>query len=326
MQLHKHQSSINQSLQFLMQLHKQKRSNQPNDNVDLKDLPKDPADRPKITSYKSNIRDDVRRVVKKNKIYCLYCYMCGDLMNQKGGRYAFVSQVFDTWNKKDAFRTHVGGFDSFHNKEKERCEFLMREKQAINVVLRRQIEAEDHKYKARLRVSIIVREGETRWGSHFNTLISLMKLFADVLVVLDFMKEEGGSLANRQQAFGILTYFKSYEFVFYLNMIYDILRLTEVASMVRGIMEALQSFRNTGFASILPKVSSFYQTHKIDTLDMEELYIGTRNRKTTKTNRFHFEVEIFYTVVDMQLIEYHDRFRETSTQLLEYMGDLSPCV
>ncbi|XP_052626760.1 uncharacterized protein LOC111894395 [Lactuca sativa] len=171
-------------------------SNQPNDNIDLKDLPKDPADRPLITSYKPNIRDDVRRAyllqgpcqvrthkfpkkkigdrfrrfvpswfddfdwleysVKKDSAYCLYCYLCGDLMGQKGGRDAFVSQGFDTWNKKDAFRTHVGGVDSFHNKAREKCEFLMREKQAINVVLRRQTEAEDNKYKARLRVSIIV--------------------------------------------------------------------------------------------------------------------------------------------------------------------------
>ncbi|KAL7606700.1 hypothetical protein Lser_V15G16169 [Lactuca serriola] len=169
--------------------------NQPNDNLDLKDLPKDPTDRPLITSYKPNIRDDVRRVyllqgpcqvrahkfpknlgdrfrrfvpswfddfdwleysVKNNSAYCLYCYLCGDLTGQKGGRDAFVSQGFDTWNKKDAFRTHVGGVDSFHNKAKEKYEFLMREKQAINVVLRRQTEAEDHKYKARLRVSIIV--------------------------------------------------------------------------------------------------------------------------------------------------------------------------
>ncbi|XP_052624997.1 uncharacterized protein LOC111916201 [Lactuca sativa] len=584
-------------------------SNQPNDNVDLKDLPKDPTDRPLITSYKPNIRDDVRRAyllqgpcqvrahkfpkkigdrfrrfvpswfddfdwleysVKKDSAYCLYCYLCGDLMGQKGGRDAFVSQGFDTWNKKDAFWTHVGGIDSFHNKAKEKCEFLMREKHAINVVLRRQTEAEDHKYKARLRVSIIVvrlllktglpfrghdesvnsenrglyievlkairetsedifnntlenapknnqlispkiqkelvqcfaqevllsireeigqdvfallvnessdvskkeqmaivlryvdtlgfvkerfiglvhvkdtssltlknainevltsnklsfsqirgqgydgasnmrgefnvvavakkhdgvsdffeqislvvnvvcasckkkdllreqarervqkglcsgeletgrglnqettlvRVGETRWGSHFNTLTSLMKLFADVSVVLDFVKEEGGSLANRQQASGILAYFKSYEFVFYLHMMYDILHLTgtlskqlqrkdldilEAASMVRGTMVTLQSFRNIGFASILPKVSSFCETHEIDTLDMEELYIGARNRRTTKTNRFHFEVEIFNTVVDMQLTEYRDRFSETSTQLLEYMGALSPC-
>ncbi|XP_052621486.1 uncharacterized protein LOC111882654 [Lactuca sativa] len=119
------------------------------------------------------------------------------------------------------------------------------------------------------QVTTLVRAGETRWGSHFNTLISLMKLFVDVLVVLDFVKEEGGSLANRQQASGILAYFKSYEFVFYLHTMYDILHLTgtlskqlqrkdldilEAASMVRGTMEALQSFRNIGFAIILPKI------------------------------------------------------------------------
>ncbi|XP_052627599.1 uncharacterized protein LOC111898342 [Lactuca sativa] len=589
MQLHKHQSPItNQSITSVSNATPQTQcSNQPNDNVDLKDLPKDPADRPLITSYKPNIRDDVRRA---------YFLQGPDLMGQKGGRDAFVSQGFDTWNKKDAFRTHVGGIDSFHNKAKEKCEFLMKEKQAINVVLRMQTEAEDHKYKARLCVSMIVvrlllktglpfrghdelvnsenrglyievlkairetsedifnntlenarknnqlispkiqkelvqcfaqevllsireeigqdvfalladessdvskkeqvaivlryvdtlgfvkerfiglvhvkdtssltlknainevltsnklsfsqirgqgydgasnmrgefnglkalilqendttfyvhcfahqlqlvvvavakkhdvisdffeqislvvnvvcasckrkdllreqarervqkglcsgeletgrglnqettlvRAGETRWGSYFNTLTSLMKLFADVLVVLDFVKEEGGSLANRQQASGILAYFKSYEFVFYLHMMYDILHLTgtlskqlqskdldilEAASMVRGTMEALQSFRNIGLASILPKVSSFCETHEVDTLDMEELYIGARNRRTTKTNRIHFEVEIFNTVVDMQLIEYRDRFSETSTQLLEYMGALSPC-
>ncbi|XP_023764015.2 uncharacterized protein LOC111912517 [Lactuca sativa] len=130
----------------------------------------------------------------------------------------------------------------------------------------------------------LVRAGETRWGSHFNTLTSLMKLFANVLVDLDFVKEEGGSLANRQQASGILAYFKSYEFVFYLHMMYGILHLMstlskqlqrkdldilEAASIVRGTMEALQYFRNIGFASILPKTSSFCQAHEIDTLDME---------------------------------------------------------
>ncbi|XP_052619725.1 uncharacterized protein LOC128126046 [Lactuca sativa] len=76
----------------------------------------------------------------------------------------------------------------------------------------------------------LVRAGDTRWGSHFNTLTSLMKLFADVLVVLEFVKVDGGSLANRQQAFGIFTYFQSYEFVFYLYMMYEILNLTGTLS------------------------------------------------------------------------------------------------
>ncbi|XP_052619778.1 uncharacterized protein LOC111891719 [Lactuca sativa] len=76
----------------------------------------------------------------------------------------------------------------------------------------------------------LVRAGDTRWGSHFNTLTSLMKLFADVLVVLEFVKVDEGSLANRQQASGILAYFQSYEFVFYLYMMYEILHLTGTLS------------------------------------------------------------------------------------------------
>ncbi|XP_052622344.1 uncharacterized protein LOC128127709 [Lactuca sativa] len=390
-------------------------SNQPNDNVDLKDLPKDPTDRPLITSCKPIIRDDVRRA---------YLLQGPDLIGQKGGRDAFVSQGFDTWNKKDAFRTHVGGVDSFHNKAKEKYIFnntlenaaknnqlispkiqkelvqcfaqevllsireeigqdvfallvdessdvskkeqmaivlryvdslgfvkeifiglvhvkdtsSLTHKNAINEVLTsnklsfsKQISLVVNvvcasckrkdllREQARERVqkglcsgeletgrwlnqeTTLVRAGETRWGSHFNTLTSLMKLFADVVVVLDFVKEEGGSLANHQQASGILAYFKSYEFVFYLHMMYDILHLTGT-------------------------LSKQLQRKDLDILEAASmLYIGARNRRTTKTNRFYFEVEIFNTAVDMQLTEYRDQFSETSTQLLEYMGALSPC-
>ena len=57
-----------------------------------------------------------------------------------------------------------------------------------------------------------------------------MKLFADVLVVLAFVEEEGGSMTNRSHASGILAYFTSYEFVFYLYMMYDVLNLTSTLS------------------------------------------------------------------------------------------------
>ncbi|KAL4559834.1 hypothetical protein LXL04_031980 [Taraxacum kok-saghyz] len=574
------------------------------------DLPKDPTDRQKITSYSSNVRDDVRSAylvqgpcqirltnfpikimskrkrsfvgswfdefdcleysVKEDKAYCLFCYVCGDLMQHRGGRDAFGSQGFNTWSKEDTFRAHVGGVGSYHNKAREKCDLLMREKQAINVALKRQTEVEDNKYKGRLRVSIgssrnllkvgsafrghdesvdslnrgnfieliktigehskdvfnntlektpknnqmicpktqkdivecfaqevllsiredigedvfsilvdessdvskkeqmaivlryvdrlgyikerfvaivhvkdtssmtlknailevltslklsfsrirgqgydgasnmrgafkglkalILQENDTAFyvhcfahqlqlvvvavakkhdektccenqqekgcenaclavnlqqenytnsskpghptRSYFSTLASLMKLFPEVLLVLAFVEEEGGTTDNQRRATGILKFFISYEFVFYLYMMYDIFNVTstlskqlqkkdldilEAASMVRATDDALKSLRNAGCERILPKVSYFCQKHNIDTLDMEDLYVGARNRKTSKTNRFHFEVEIFNTVVDMQFNEYRDRFSETSTQLLEYMGALSPC-
>ncbi|KAL7605095.1 hypothetical protein Lser_V15G15612 [Lactuca serriola] len=286
-------------------------------------------------------------------------------MGQKGGREAFVSQGFDTWNKKDAFRTHVGGVDSFHNKigqdvfallvdgsndvsKKEHMAIVLRYFDSLGFVKERFIGLVHVKDTSSLTLKNAINEfvSRVKEKTYYENKQEKGCKKACVVVnlkpkeVLDFVKDEGRSLANRQQASEILAYFKSYEFVFYLHIMYDILCLTgtlskqlqrkdldilEAASMVRGTMEALQSFRNTWFASILPKYPLFCQTHKIDTLDMEELYIGARNRKTTKTNRFHFEVEIFNTVVDMQLTEYQVRFSETSTQLLEYMSALSPC-
>ena len=90
-------------------------------------------------------------------------------MGQKGGRDVFITKRFNTWNKaKYTFRFHVGDVDSFHNKAREKCNLLMREKQAINLVLRRQTEAEDNKYKARLRVFISACRYFLKFGSMFR--------------------------------------------------------------------------------------------------------------------------------------------------------------
>ncbi|XP_023746575.1 uncharacterized protein LOC111894713 [Lactuca sativa] len=127
-------------------------------------------------------------------------------MGQKGGRDAFVSQGFDTWNKKDAFRTHVGGVDSFHSKSREKCEFLMREKQAINVVLRRQTEADDHKYKVRLRVSIIVARLLLK-----TVLLSIREeIDQDVFALL---VDESSDVSKKEQMDIVLRYVNSLGFV-----------------------------------------------------------------------------------------------------------------
>ncbi|XP_023752283.1 uncharacterized protein LOC111900630 [Lactuca sativa] len=45
----------------------------------------------------------------------------------------------------------------------------------------------------------LVRAGDTRWGSHFRTIVSLLNLFAEVVVVFKYVKEEGSNLSNRNQ-------------------------------------------------------------------------------------------------------------------------------
>ncbi|KAK9049900.1 hypothetical protein SSX86_031131 [Deinandra increscens subsp. villosa] len=54
-------------------------------------------------------------------------------------------------------------------------------------------------------------------------------------------------------------------------------------------------------------------------------YGNQRNRKNVITNRHHFEVEVFNTVLDMQISELGNRFNEVSTTLIENMSGLNPC-
>ncbi|GJZ91824.1 zinc finger MYM-type protein 1-like protein [Tanacetum coccineum] len=57
-------------------------------------------------------------------------------------------------------------------------------------------------------------------------------------------------------------------------------------------------------------------------VDMAESHSKSHRNKVT--NQHHFEVDIFNTVLDMQIQEFGDRFRESSTELLENMAALSP--
>ncbi|XP_023741429.1 uncharacterized protein LOC111889507 [Lactuca sativa] len=88
-------------------------------------------------------------------------------------------------------------------------------------------------------------------------------------------------------------------------------------------MKTLKALRNNGFPSIL--VFSFCRKHEIEIVEMSEFYVTPRNRRTKVTNQHHFEVDIFNTVLDMQIQKFGDRFSEVSTDLLEYMAALSPC-
>ena len=59
---------------------------------------------------------------------------------------------------------------------------------------------------------------------------------------------------------------------------------------------------------------------------MEELYLvaGRSRRKNEITNLHHYRVELFFSVIDMQLKELNDRFTEVTTELLVCVACLSP--
>jgi hypothetical protein len=168
----------------------------------------------------------------------------------------------------------------------------------------------------------------------------VLKLFPEVVDVLRYVKDEGDSPQQRTSAKGILSYFKKLEFVFYAHLMEEIFGLTnslskllqkksqdllEASNLINGTKAALNDLRQNGFEDLLKKTTSFCEKNLIEVLDMMASYGNPRNRKNVVTNRHHFEVEIFNTVLDMQIQELGNRFNEVSTTLVGNMSGLNPC-
>ena len=85
--------------------------------------------------------------------------------------------------------------------------------------------------------------------------------------------------------------------------------------------------REDEWESLLTEVSSFCTMHDISILNMGEIFVVSgRSRRNTqqKTNLHHYHVELFYTIIDMQLQELNNRFSEANTNLLLCMACLNP--
>nr|GEY11120.1 hypothetical protein [Tanacetum cinerariifolium] len=158
----------------------------------------------------------------------------------------------------------------------------------------------------------LIRPGDTRWGSHYKTIVSLFK-FSEVIKVLKFVEKEVHDTRNRVQAQGILS---NYEFVFYLHLMEHILEATnllskalqikdqnilEAVSVINGTKESLMILRANRFDAILNKVNIFCAKYDIKVLKMDEACAAKRNIIVGITNRHYFEIDIFNTVLDMQI-------------------------
>ncbi|KAL6520664.1 hypothetical protein OROMI_032224 [Orobanche minor] len=74
------------------------------------------------------------------------------------------------------------------------------------------------------------RAGDTRWSSHYKTLLHLVDLFLIVVEVLEYVEEEGDNAFSQRQANSLQIYFNSFDFVFFLHVMLHILGVTNLLS------------------------------------------------------------------------------------------------
>ncbi|XP_056854782.1 uncharacterized protein LOC130504215 [Raphanus sativus] len=185
------------------------------------------------------------------------------------------------------------------------------------------------------------RPSNTRWGSHHKTLVRLVELFSIVIEVLEYIQNEGLDDSKKRQAYGLIKYLCTFDFVFYMQLMLLILGLTEnlsmalqqknqdilnAVSLVKSTKRELQKLRDDGWDSLMVKVSLFCKKHDIEMIMMEDGFVGSgrRRKKSDITNLHHYKISCFNVVLDLQLQEFNDRFTEVNTQLLICMASLSP--
>ena len=96
--------------------------------------------------------------------------------------------------------------------------------------------------------------------------------------------------------------------------------------LVRVSKQRLQMMRDDGWDSLLFEVHSFCDKYEIIIPNMNDMFVERKRsrRKAELTNLHHFQVDIFYTTIDLQLQELNRRFNVVNTELLLCVACLDP--
>ncbi|CAA7044918.1 unnamed protein product [Microthlaspi erraticum] len=97
-------------------------------------------------------------------------------------------------------------------------------------------------------------------------------------------------------------------------------------SLVESTKRQLNKLRNDGCDDFVAQVCSFGEKNNTEVLTMEEEFVDSirPRKKSGKTNLHHYKIDCFYSVLDMQLLEFNVRFDEVNSELLVSMASLSP--
>nr|XP_027103380.1 zinc finger MYM-type protein 1-like [Coffea arabica] len=115
--------------------------------------------------------------------------------------------------------------------------------------------------KGKNQETSLARPGDTRWGSHYLTLLRLSSMWASVIGILGNIQDDASTSDNRGMARGLIDRMNDYEFVFALHLMKYLLGITNDLSLVlqqrdQNIVQAmslidtmksqLQDFREEG--------------------------------------------------------------------------------
>ena len=141
------------------------------------------------------------------------------------------------------------------------------------------------------------RASDTRWGSHYNTILRMISMFSSIAEIHEMLIENGSNQEQKYEAKILLNSIETFNFIFGLYLMKTKLGATNELSqtlqkkdqdivnamnLVQTSKERLQTMRDDGWDSCLNQVSSFCVKHRIRVVNMDDMFIpqGRSGRKT----------------------------------------------
>ncbi|KAL1363046.1 hypothetical protein AAHE18_03G123000 [Arachis hypogaea] len=164
-------------------------------------------------------------------------------------------------------------------------------------------------------------------------------MFTATNIVFNNIIEDGTTYAQRGEAYGISKILLSFEFVFTLHLMKEIMEITNVLYQAlqqqsQDILNAmhivskllLQQLRDGGWCNFLTNVKIFCEKHEIEVPNMSAQYIfgRGRSRQPSVTVEHHYRIDVLLATIDSQIQELNSRFNEQTIELLTLSCALDP--
>ncbi|WVZ62382.1 hypothetical protein U9M48_012139, partial [Paspalum notatum var. saurae] len=128
----------------------------------------------------------------------------------------------------------------------------------------------------------LARPRDTRWGSHYKTLLCIETIWDSIILVLSVIRDDQ---RNPSRAGGLVYTMESFSFVFIMKMILQIFRITselssllqkkdqnivEAMSLVIDVKTCLVNLRSEGYEPLLDEVKAFCYENDIPIPNMKD--------------------------------------------------------
>ncbi|KAL5716165.1 hypothetical protein ACHQM5_017892 [Ranunculus cassubicifolius] len=185
------------------------------------------------------------------------------------------------------------------------------------------------------------RAAETRWGTHYESLLRIISMYNAVCKLLKIVQEDGLKLESRKRAESLGYSMSTFDFVFKLHMMRKVLGITNNLSkclqmkdqdivnamrLVNLCKDRFKALRSSGWEDLLLEVTSFCEKNDIIVPNMDDIYSppGRPRRGIDITTSHYYCHDLFYEVIAHQMKEFDDYFPELATDLISCVGCLSP--